>query len=187
MGNPSAHPGLQRVAGLQVGGAHPVALLQLRDAVPVIQLLWLILARAHVEAVPAWGGQGDGSHWGWKARRGRWRQPPAGLFRHRFFPHPWTSSQAPQGPAPLSATEPAEGLTDTAMDTASLLPPWGYRQRLCHPEKRNGRPRTDDARGLQEGKCLHEASEEEPGGLLTAAGHPRPLVSASLASSLTSA
>lgn len=51
--DPRAHPGLQGVAGLQVWGAHSVALLQLCNAVPVIQLLGLILASAHVEAVPS--------------------------------------------------------------------------------------------------------------------------------------
>lgn len=48
-------------------GADSIALLQLCNAVPVIQLLGLILASAHVEAVPSWGGQGYWSKWGWKA------------------------------------------------------------------------------------------------------------------------
>lgn len=50
-------------------GADSIALLQLCNAVPIIQLLGLILASAHVEAVPSWGGQGYWSKWGWKARK----------------------------------------------------------------------------------------------------------------------
>lgn len=38
-------------------GANSVALLQLCDAVPIIQLLGLILASAHIEAIPSYGGQ----------------------------------------------------------------------------------------------------------------------------------
>lgn len=38
-------------------GAYSVALLQLCDAVPIIQLLGLILASAHVEAIPPYGAQ----------------------------------------------------------------------------------------------------------------------------------
>lgn len=57
-GNPRAHPGLQGVAGLQVRWAYSVALLQLCNAVPVIQLFGLILAGAHIEAVPACAGPG---------------------------------------------------------------------------------------------------------------------------------
>lgn len=61
-------------------GAHPVALLQLCDAVPVVQLLGLILASAHVEAVPSCGGPGDRSRWDWKARKseGNSRGSPPG-------------------------------------------------------------------------------------------------------------
>uniref|UniRef100_A0A452TM84 Interleukin 18 binding protein n=1 Tax=Ursus maritimus TaxID=29073 RepID=A0A452TM84_URSMA len=74
-----AHPGLQGVAGLQVWGAHPVALLQLRDAVPVVQLLGLILASAHVEAVPSWGGRGGREMGaGGAGRPGRVRAAAAG-------------------------------------------------------------------------------------------------------------
>lgn len=54
-GDPRAHPGLQGIAGLQVRGADSIPLLQLCNAVPVVQLLRLILASAHVEAVPSWG------------------------------------------------------------------------------------------------------------------------------------
>lgn len=49
----SPYPALQRVTGLQVGRAGLVALLQLRDAVPVVQLLRFILARPQVDAAPA--------------------------------------------------------------------------------------------------------------------------------------
>ena len=56
-GDPRAHPGLKGIAGLQVWGTDSIALLQLCDAVPVIQLLRLILASAHVETVPSWRGQ----------------------------------------------------------------------------------------------------------------------------------
>lgn len=68
-GDPRAHPGLQGIAGLQVRGADSVALLQLCNAVPVIQLLGLVLASAHIEAVPSWGGQGSWNKWKWKVRR----------------------------------------------------------------------------------------------------------------------
>lgn len=47
------YPALQGVAGLQVGRAGAVALLQLSDAVPVVQLLRLVLARPQVDAAPA--------------------------------------------------------------------------------------------------------------------------------------
>lgn len=50
---PPAHPALQGVAGLQVGRAGSVPLLQLRNAVPVVQRLRLILARPQVDAAPA--------------------------------------------------------------------------------------------------------------------------------------
>lgn len=55
---PLSYPGLQRIAGLQVWRTHSVALLQLCNAVPIIQLLRLILASTHIEAVPSYGGQG---------------------------------------------------------------------------------------------------------------------------------
>lgn len=58
-GDPGAHPGLQGIAGLQVWGAYSIALLQLCNTIPVIQLLRLILAGAHVEAIPSCGGQGN--------------------------------------------------------------------------------------------------------------------------------
>lgn len=74
-GDPRAHPGLKWIAGLQVRGANSIALLQLCNAVPVIQLLGLILASAHVEAVPSWGGQGHLSKWGWKSEGGGSRLP----------------------------------------------------------------------------------------------------------------
>jgi len=111
-------PGLQGVAGLQVGGAHPVALLQLRNAVPVVQLLGLILASAHIEAVPSCGGQGDGSRGCWKARKseGSGSRPPLvpGLLPAvaPTTPVPWTSGLGPQSPALLSAADPGVGLAD---------------------------------------------------------------------------
>lgn len=43
-------------------GAHSVALLQLCDAVPVVQLLGLILTSPHVEAVPSYDGQDIRAH-----------------------------------------------------------------------------------------------------------------------------
>lgn len=62
-GQAQGRPGLQRVAGLQVRGAYSVALLQLCDAVPIIQLLGLILASAHVEAIPPLGAPLDILAW----------------------------------------------------------------------------------------------------------------------------
>lgn len=47
---PPRYPALQRVAGLEVRRAGAVALLQLGDAVPIVQLLRFILTRPQVDA-----------------------------------------------------------------------------------------------------------------------------------------
>lgn len=62
-GQAQGRPGLQRVAGLQVRRAYSVALLQLRDAVPVIHLLGLVLASPHVEVIPSVGAPLDVLVW----------------------------------------------------------------------------------------------------------------------------
>lgn len=49
-GCPPRYPALQRVAGLEVRRAGAVALLQLGDAVPIVQLLRFILTRPQVDA-----------------------------------------------------------------------------------------------------------------------------------------
>lgn len=119
-GDPRAHPGLQGIAGLQVGGADSIALLQLCNAVPVIQLLRLILASAHVEAVPSWGGQEVATSEA--GRPGGMRVEAAGhplpwylatfCCHHSCPPTPWPLSLVVQSPALLRAAETRAGLTD---------------------------------------------------------------------------
>lgn len=124
-------------------GAHPVALLQLRNAVPVIQLLWFILASAHVEAVPSCGERaGRWEQGGWKARKseesgsGSFPGPGAVPTIASATPVPVcgpTSSLGPQSPALLGAADPGVELTGHFYHRGWLtaLPLGRFKELIC--------------------------------------------------------